>query len=365
MPRDAEEPRRDASDAVSARALPAPGDHPGSAPGGHPGSAPEPAPGRATRRAPGGATGPPDGDADDEHLIERDRATSSRLAVSPLGRGASTRPLAVAALVVVVFMVSLARPWDWLPSSGRGDATPGEAGVPASPAGRPAAGGSSAATAGSDGSDGAWGGASEAAGVGDEPRAPACGYPQDWRSAAIQIWAGRRAHVWTAVPAVRATGPADPSIPFEPVASVLVEAIGWCAPIGGPDRPPRDAVGTLFLIEGGVATAVPFVRLEPTTHDALGELWVPIAGAVPGSSGDAGAVPGSSGDAGAVPGSSGDAGAVRWPDGRYVIRLATPDGTYARYLGLEVRPPLEPAPRPTSAVRPSSSASHPSPAAAP
>ena len=99
-----------------------------------------------------------------------------------------------------------------------------------------------------------------------------------------------------------------PSIPFNPVASDTVEAIGWCAPVTGPDRPPLTAEATLFRLVDGVASEVAVDRLEPAARDALGELWLP----------------------------QGQAGGRRplWAPGRYVIRLAAPSGGYERYLGI-------------------------------
>ena len=144
-------------------------------------------------------------------------------------------------------------------------------------------------------------------------QAPTCGYPASWRTASISLWGGRLARVWTATDAVAASGPDDPSIPFGIIASDTVEAIGWCAPVSGPERPPVSAVGTLFRLRDGIVTPVPVDRLEPNAPDALGELWVPPAPA-----------------AGRRP---------NWTPGRYVVRLATPSGSYVRYLGLDVGTP--------------------------
>lgn len=296
---------------------------------------------------------PPDGrqpaDADDEARLgrrEQARLDESVVTVARRGRG----PAIAVALIVGAFLVGVVRPWDWL-GSGAGaqapDLHPGAAdGATIEPAGAGSGGGEPVPGAGAPG-------AGAGAGPGGAYQAPTCAYPSSWRTASLQLWAGREARVWTAAEAVVATGPADPSIPFHPIASRQVEAVGWCAPVTGPDRPPAVAAGTLFRLLGGVATQVAVRRLEPAAASALGELWAPVP--------------------------ADDGRPARWPDGRYVIRLATPDGGFVRYLGLEVgvvdrvaapspgaasgRPDGSPAPGPASpALGPSSSA--PGPASA-
>ncbi|HKF84716.1 MAG TPA: hypothetical protein VKB30_02955, partial [Candidatus Limnocylindrales bacterium] len=137
-----------------------------------------------------------------------------------------------------------------------------------------------------------------------------CALPMQWRSSTIEEWTGHQARVWKAVDVVEAAGPSDPAIQFEPIVAATITAIGWCAPAAGPERPPLDLVTTLYRIGDGVASAIPYDRLEPAAPDALGELWVPRARSV-----------------GQRP---------RWPMGRYVIELRSPSGTYTRYLGLDL-----------------------------
>jgi hypothetical protein len=257
---------------------------------------------------------------------EQARVDEAMVRVARHGRG----PAVVAVLVGGAFLLGLIRPWDWL-SSGTGSvATPPapttEAGAAApSPYAGVAGAPSSARTGG-----------------GPEPLsgAPTCAYPTTWRTATIQLWAGARARVWTAAEAVPATGVLDPSIPFNLVGSEAVEAIGWCAPVSGPERPPLAARATLYRLVDGIATEVAVDRLEPVARDALGELWLPREGA--------------------------DGRRAAWAPGRYVIRLAAPAGGYERYLGLQVGPP-EPKPEPSAAPSPGSSAvpSPESPSAAP
>jgi hypothetical protein len=235
--------------------------------------------------------------------------------------------MVVAALVAGAFLVGLVRPWDWLAE--------GTHAVPV-PAATVDAGGAAPSpftgvvslppSAAADGEP--------APAIGT----PTCGYPASWRTSTIQLWAGARARVWTAAVAVQATGAGDPSIPFNLVASNVVEAIGWCAPVDGPDRPPLTATATLFRLVDGVATEVVVDRLEPVARDALGELWLP-------------------------PGTTGRPRPL-WAPGRYVIRLAAPSGGYARYMGLEVGLP-EPEPTVTPGPEPSVTRSPGPPATAP
>jgi hypothetical protein len=293
------------------------------------GGQPRRSPGRpGQRRPPGGLT--PD-EADEARLApgEQARVDEAVVRVARRGRG----PTIAAALVVGAFLVGLVRPWDWF--TGGTATAPAPAGVVAEAdraAPSPYAGVA---------------GVPSPARPGDpepEPAAPTCAYPTAWRTATIQMWAGVRARVWTAAEAVAATGADDPSIPFNRVASDAVEAIGWCAPVTGPDRPPLTAEATLFRLVGGVATEVVVDRLEPVARDALGELWRPQE----------------------------QAGGRRplWAPGRYVIRLTAPSGGYERYLGMQVgltepnpRPSAtgspEPKPRPSATPEPSATGSAP------
>ena len=46
-------------------------------------------------------------------------------------------------------------------------------------------------------------------------------------------------------------GADDPAIPFRPIVSEKVTAIGWCAPVDGGERPPLAATATLFRVTDG------------------------------------------------------------------------------------------------------------------
>jgi hypothetical protein len=229
---------------------------------------------------------PPDGDGEavlaprEERLIEE-----SVSAVGQRGRG----PVVAAVLVAAAFLLGLLRPWDLVVPSGASTASdaPGPAGL--LPTGS----------------------------TGAEPTPPAsptsqitCAQPSQWRSSTIQDWAGRTARVWTAVDVVDASGPDDPAIRFQPVVAASVTAVGWCAPVDGPDRPPETIVATLYRVQDGVARAVPYDRLEPAGPESLGELWLPQPRGV--------------------------GNRPTWPLGRYVIELRSESGAYRRFLGLEL-----------------------------
>ena len=222
-------------------------------------------------------------------------------AVTSLGRR-GRGPVVVAVLVVGAFLFGLLRPWDLL---GR----PGDSTAAATP-------GLAAASAG-DGEpvDGASAGAAQRTAPPVPRTAITCALPVQWRSSTIEDWTGRQARVWKAVEVVEASGPSDPSIPFEPIVSPTITAIGWCAPVDGPDRPPRNLTASLFRIRDGDAVPIPYDRLEPSEPDVLGELWVP------------------------KPLSVGNR--PSWPMGRYVIELRSASGGYVRYLGLDLLDHIE------------------------
>ena len=107
--------------------------------------------------------------------------------------------------------------------------------------------------------------------------ASTCGSPSGWRAATLQAWAGRE----RADPVVdrdragrRPPSPLDPSIPFAPVATGVVTAIGYCAPLGDAERPPAVAVASLWALAGDGAVPLTLLPLEPAAPDALGGLWL-------------------------------------------------------------------------------------------
>ncbi len=272
----------------------------------------------------GGARRPGREDDDDAVALaphEQTLLDSTVMVVGRRGRG----PVVVTALVVGAFLLGLLRPWDLVvpPDAGRPVRSPASNGP-----------GGSTVAVGPDGSP-------LPTPVLAPERALTCAYPLTWRTATIESWTGRQARVWKASDVVSAASPLDPAIPFEPIVAATVTAIGWCAPVQGPDRPPLALTATLYRIADGLATVVPHDRLEPAEPDALGELWIPKA--------------------------LGVGNRPTWPMGRYVIELRSVSGAYLRYLGLEltdhvVRPgpsPAPSAPTPAGSLAPTGSGAAP------
>ncbi len=178
-----------------------------------------------------------------------------------------------------------------------------------------------------------------------------CGSPSGWRAATLQAWAGRDEPIrsWIAIEPVEAADALDPSIPFAPVATGVVTALGYCAPLGDAERPPAVAVASMWALADDHAVPLTLVPLEPATPDALGGLWLrppevtdDLAGAsAPGplaagasSSPEASSPSAPESSAASAPAAAG--GAALWPPGRYAIELASPGGDYRRWLGVEI-----------------------------
>ena len=71
----------------------------------------------------------------------------------------------------------------------------------------------------------------------DTAVAAICLEPGSWRTATIETWRAQTVHVWRAIDPTAASGPADPAIPLVPAVGSRIDAIGFCAPVVGPDRP--------------------------------------------------------------------------------------------------------------------------------
>jgi hypothetical protein len=71
----------------------------------------------------------------------------------------------------------------------------------------------------------------------DPDVATICLEPASWRTATIETWRDQTVRVWRAIDPAVASGPDDPAIPIVPAVGSRVAAIGFCAPVIGPDRP--------------------------------------------------------------------------------------------------------------------------------
>ena len=164
-----------------------------------------------------------------------------------------------------------------------------------------------------------------------------CGSPSGWRAATLQAWAGRDEPIrsWIAIQPVEAADALDPAIPFAPVATGVVTALGYCAPLGDAERPPAVAVASLWALAGDHAVPLTLLPLEPAAPDALGGIWLrppEVTDDLAGSPSPGATSPDA--PAASVPAAAG--GAAVWPPGRYVIELSSPGGDYHRWLGVEI-----------------------------
>ncbi len=242
-----------------------------------------------------------------------------------------SRGLVPLVLILGVLLIAIVKPWD-LGLTGHGAASPSPAAAsqpaavvsPGEPATTPVP------TPTGDPYAGLW---------------ITCGSPSGWRAATVQQWAGRSAPIrsWIAIEPVEATGPLDPAIPFAPVATDVVTALGYCSPLTDAERPPEGARAAVWAVNEDVARPLAADPLEPTTPNALGGLWRPAP------------------DVAAV-----IDGFVAWPPGRYVLEVRATAGTFDRWLGIEIedlgnRLDGEPAGSPAASAAPS--ASEPAPVA--
>jgi hypothetical protein len=85
-----------------------------------------------------------------------------------------------------------------------------------------------------------------------------CLEPGSWRTATIETWRDQTVRVWRAIDPVPASGPDDQAIPIVPAVGSRVAAIGFCAPVVGPDRPTGTAT-----IEAWRREAVPGEGASP------------------------------------------------------------------------------------------------------
>ena len=259
--------------------------------------------------------------------------TPERAEARPVASTAGQRRTILTALAIVsALLIGIARPWDLVRPAPA--AIPGDGPVATSPA---------------DGQAIATPPPGQAT-TGDDPYAGlwiTCGSPSGWRAATIQRWTGRPAPIrsWIAVDPSEAAGPLDPRIPFAPVATDLVTALGYCAPLDERLRPPLSARAVLWAIVDGRPVPLTAVLLEPAAPDALGGLWRPapeVAVRVDGRE--------------------------AWPAGRYVLELRSGSDAFHRWLGIEIddldaRRSASPSPGP--AATPSTSAATPAASAVP
>jgi hypothetical protein len=160
------------------------------------------------------------------------------------------------------------------------------------------------------------------AAVADEAVAAICLEPGSWRTATIETWRDQTVRVWRAIDPTPASGPDDPAIPIVPAVGTRIPAIGFCAPIVGPDKP------------AGAATIDAWRRnpaVDPATGAVTAASPIELHGLVPeGSPSPFGALFGPSDPTSAASG---------WPPGVVVFRytsLAAGQASVATWFGIEV-----------------------------
>jgi hypothetical protein len=136
-----------------------------------------------------------------------------------------------------------------------------------------------------------------------------CRAPGGWRIFTIERWHDVTVHVWSAIEPVRTSDPHDPAIPYLSIVAEDVPALGYCAPLFGPERPPDGAVARLWHAPptGAIAALDP-PRLQPPFESALVAVYAPPSTTRPP-----------------------DVSTVTWPSGRYLFDA---DG---RMFGIDLR----------------------------
>jgi hypothetical protein len=148
-----------------------------------------------------------------------------------------------------------------------------------------------------------------------------CLEPGSWRTATIETWRDQTVRVWRAIDPTPASGPDDPGIPIVPAVGSRIPAIGFCAPIVGPDRPAGAATIDAWWRDGAVDHTRPAPTAVPIELDTL----VPA-----GSPSPFGALFAPSAPATAASG---------WPPGVVVFRYTEIAGGQARtptWFGIEI-----------------------------
>jgi hypothetical protein len=153
-----------------------------------------------------------------------------------------------------------------------------------------------------------------------------CDEPGGWRVYSREGFLDRIVRVWRSVePAPAPAGPLDPAIPLVQ-AGPANEALGYCAPWSGPERPPADSVVTAWQVALGAGrpgspapdSAIPvrLIRILPARASVLGAVYE-----------------GPGGKPGALDGRTGGG----WTVGRYVFAIRATG--WERWWSVEISGP--------------------------
>jgi hypothetical protein len=160
-----------------------------------------------------------------------------------------------------------------------------------------------------------------------------CQEPVGWRIYSRERWAKMTVRSWKSFdPAFGASGPLDAEIPILPLGA-QIDALGYCSPWTGGERPPTDATVSGWRITSvtgdGARTSANPIALRPVDPG-----WPSVLGALYGP-------PVNRFDSSAVE-------TLGWPGGRYVFAIRAPG--FARWWGVLIDPP--PVATPTPAIAP-------------
>ena len=162
-----------------------------------------------------------------------------------------------------------------------------------------------------------------------------CLQPSGWRIFTTEHWTDHDIRVWrSAEGTADAIDAADSRIPMTPVASRSVTTLGFCAPVSGPERPPRDATVALYRVDpGGQPRLLAARRVQPVERPSpLGTVFSPpLSKNVDVDEHNS------------------------WPSGVYVFRVGGERAGYVRWVGatidiLAAPSPATPAVAPTPAT---------------
>jgi hypothetical protein len=140
-----------------------------------------------------------------------------------------------------------------------------------------------------------------------------------WLIASEEQVSGRAVRIWRAIEPVVAIRPDDPAIPWVPIASESLSALGWCGPEFGDGRLADPTAVEAWLLAPAGIRPVALLRLRPTRRDSsLGGLYRPAL----------------------APAAISPTAA--WPAGRYLFRVLSGDGRSVTFgVEVEVAPTTE------------------------
>jgi hypothetical protein len=166
-----------------------------------------------------------------------------------------------------------------------------------------------------------------------------CQEPLGWRVYTREGRNGRSLRAWYSVePTTRADGPLDRSIPQVQLGPGI-DALGYCSPWSGPERPPGGAVVRAWRLEAasGQAAVLELDVVAPSQPTILGSLYQVV--------GDA---PGARSAAPRASASSDGPDVTGWAAGRYVFAIRAL--TWERWWAIDVAEPDLPTAAPSVAA---------------